>query len=572
MGARDFFRTVASNIGQRLVRSAAPAPLDNDLRRIVDLAGARILQRNLDVAETPAWTQSWMPSTGSINQDLERGLALAVRRCRDLFKNYDYARGYMWQVRANVFGAKGMRLQMRMLIGTRPNQRANDACETFWRAWGRRGNCEVTGKFSWRQLERLMGDHLVRDGEILMRLLPGRGPFGFQVQLLDPLVLDVAHRGQHEGRRIRMGIELDAENVPAAYWLRASSVDGDYHPTALNEPRRVRVPAAEILHFFIAEEADQLRGMPWLVAGARRLWLAKDFEQAAAVASSNAAKRVGFFVSPNGDGPPGFADQIISAALDEARKAGRSLSQAEITAIVAAAQKFSTAAPGQYDTLPQGYDFKSHDSAFPHVNHGQYLKEQMRGFTAGVGVSYVTGGNNLEAVNYSSARVGIMGEREVWQLIQEDVLDGVHQTVFAHALRYGLLSAPQLAGFNPSRYDEALDSATWTARRWAELDPLKSANADDINLKNRLTSPQRIIRARGEDPDEIEQELREWEERNGPVGGNTSDAQTAAANQPTDSPDAADSTDAADSEDATDAADTARTARTYHLRRVRSHA
>lgn len=498
------------------------APVDSKaIERLVDHAAANVMRRALDAAETPSWTESWSTTTGSLNQDIERGLAIAVARCRDLTRNNDWGRGFMIRMRSNILGPRGMTLQVRMKRGEVADKPANDQVESFWAGWGKRGNCEVTGRLNWRQCERLMLDHWARDGEILVRLLPGRGPYGFQIQILDPLLLDITYRGTHGGNRVRLGVEIDDDDRPVAYWLRGNT-DGDYLAAGHGVHRRVRVPAEDIIHHFITEEAGQLRGLPWLVAGARRLWLVRDYEQSAAVASSNAAKRVGFFVSPNpnGETPSGFADQVISAALDAAKASGKVLTPAEIQAITASAQKFSTVAPGQYDTLPQGYDFKAHDSQYPHINYGEYIKECIRGFSAGVGMSYVTAGNNLEAVNFSSARVGILDERELFKLLQEDFCESINERIFAHAFKYGLLTAPELGGFASRRKAEALAAATWQMRRWAGIDPAKEANANDTNLANRLTSPQRIMTERGDDPDEIAAEIRAWEAEFGPLGGN----------------------------------------------------
>ena len=541
---------IVTAIRSAFSRTPSPARVA-ELERFVSNAADRMASRAFDAADTPAWASSWSSHTGSLNQDLERGGAILVSRARALARNNDWARRFLIQLRHNVLGPQGMRLQSRLKRrGGMLNKPLNDAIEAFWWQWGKRGNCEVTGKLNWRECQQLMLDHLARDGEWLIRYLPGRGPLGFQIQIIDPQALDVTYRGSYEGRRIRLGVEIDADARPVAYWLRASADSADYIAIGYGEQRRIRVPAEEINHFFITEESGQLRGIPWMVAGMRRLWLVKDFEEAAAVASSNAAKRVGFFVSPTGDAPPGFADQIVSQAIDDAKRAGRSLSAAEIQIIKDSAQKFSTTAPGQYDVIPQGYDFKPHDSAFPHINYGEYVKECLRGFTAGVGMSYATAGNNLEAVNFSSARVGILDEREVFKGLQECFAEAGPEPIFAQALKYGLLASPLLASFPANRLAEATDAACWVKRRWAGIDPVKEANANDINLKNKLTSPQRVIAERGDDPEEIAEEIALWESRFGPIGGASSPAQTAQANEP-------DPAEPADPEDDTAAADDA---------------
>jgi lambda family phage portal protein len=511
MGARDFIRSI--------LRRPASAPVDAAfIGRLVDQAGAKLLaRRSFDAGETPPWTSSWSSTGNNLNLDLERSLVSLVKRSRGLSVNNDWARRLMIQLRTKILGPAGFTLQMRM-VDQRGElmQQVNAGVEKFWsQRWGRKGNCEVTGQYSWQDCERILLDHLARDGEWLYRKLPGRGPFGFQIQILDPLLLDPTFRGDHNGNRIRMSVEIDAENRRVAYWLLGNTLDGDYYAADYAGARRIRVPAEEIGHFFLAETADQLRGFPWITAGARRLWLVKDFEEAAAVASSNAAKRVGFFVSPTGEAPPGFADQLISVAVDAARAQGKTLSASELQAIQSAAQQFATTAPGQYDTLPHGYDFKAHDSQYPHINYGEYVKECIRGFSAGVGFSHATLGNNLENVNLSSARIGVLDERELFMLLQAAIESHLHADVFRHALRYGQLTARDLVTFPPALFEDALDAAVWQKRRWAGLDPSKEADADETNLANKTTSRRRIIAARGEDPDEVFAEIEAEEKRFG---------------------------------------------------------
>jgi capsid protein len=54
-------------------------------------------------------------------------------------------------------------------------------------------------------------------------------------------------------------------------------------------------------------------------------------------------------------------------------------------------------------------------------------------------------------------------------------------------------------------------------RRWSPLDPVKAANANEINLRLKLTSRKRIILERGEDPDEVAEEIAIEDELYGPV-------------------------------------------------------
>jgi lambda family phage portal protein len=491
--------------------------LDNAVRSVAvqahqhHLNDLRSAGRSFEAAETPAWTDSWPTTAAAINEDLARQLPTLRARARAMARNNEWAIRYLLQLDDNVLGDAGIRLQMRMTKRNGSDDEVpNDRLEGAFTTWGE--DCEVSG-LCWQDVETMALASLPQDGELLYRLRPGAGPMGFQIQMLDPDLLDVTLRRDWGGNRVRMGVEINDDGKPVAYWLKMCRT-GDQASDLITVGRHVRVPADQIRHFFLKRETGQLRGYPWLAAGARRLWLLNDFEESASVASSNAAKRQGFFVSPTGEAPPGFADTIVSGVLESAKAAGKVLTPDEIQAITAAAEKFSTTVPGQFDTIPLGYDFRAFESKWPNVDASSYVKSHLRGWSAARGMSYVTIGNDLESVNYSSAQVGIVGEREHYKGIQARLIRWLHAQVFSAALPYLVLNTPALKMDRLPMYKAA---ASWVPRRWSPLDPVKAANANEINLRLKLTSRKRIILERGEDPDEVAEEIAIEDELYGPV-------------------------------------------------------
>lgn len=476
------------------------------------IASLRQASRSFEAAETPAWTESWPTHAAPINDDLARQLPTLRARARGLARNNEWAINYLAKLDDNVLGAQGIVLQMRAKRGEKDGQLDAAANALLEQAWARWCKCADVSGATWREVETLALASLPQDGELLYRLRPGAGPMGFQIQLLPADLLDVNVNREYGGRRVRLGVEIDDDGKPLFYWLRASKV-GEMAPELTTVGKHVRVPASEIRHCFLKREIGQLRGYPWLAGGARRLWMLHDFEESAAVASTNAAKRQGFFVSENGDAPPAFdSERIVADALKQAASEGRTLSAEEIATIKAAAERYTTTVPGQYDTLPQGYDFRPYESKWPDVSADGYVKQQLRGWAAARGLSYCTLGNDLSDVNYSSARVGILDDREHYKSIQAKLIGWLHAEVFAAALPYLVLHT---RGLSPSRIDEYRAAATWQGRRWKGIDPVKEANADEANLRNKLTSRRRIILERGDDPDEVAAEIEAEEKRYG---------------------------------------------------------
>jgi lambda family phage portal protein len=506
MGLFDRFRKPKETAAERrewlnaTVRSVA-----------VSVAGQQF-QRSFAAAETPAWVENWPTTSASINEDLARQLPTLRSRARGMARNDEWAIGYLIRLDDGVLGDGGMPLQMRLTKrdGT-ADKDTNARIEAAYADWGK--DCEVSG-MSWREVESLALNAGPEDGELLYRFRTGKGmgKYGIKIQLFDPTLLDVELHRDWGGNRVRMGVEIDNDGKPQAYWIKAQKI-GDDFAGSITVGRHVRIPASEIRHKFLRKHVTQLRGYPWLSGGARRLWMLHDFEEAAAVASSNAAKRQGFFTSPDGEAPAGFADTIVSSVLEAAKAAGKVLTPDEIQQITAAAEKYNSTLPGQFDTLPEGYGFQAFESQWPNISADTYVKQQLRGWTAARGMSYVTVGNDLESVNYSSARVGIVGEREHFKRVQGILRSWLHEEVFAEVLPYLVLATPRLDATRIATY---IDAASWQPRRWAGIDPVKEATADEINLKNRTTSRRRIILQRGEDPDEIAAEIEAEEAIYGP--------------------------------------------------------
>ena len=501
------------------------------------LQALRSASRSFEAAETPAWVESWPTHAGAINDDIANQLTIMRSRARGLARNNEWAINYLIKLDDNVLGPNGIRLQMRLTKRNgEPDKKINDLIESAWAKLCE--NIEVSG-LSFREVESLALASLPTDGELLYQFRPGNGPMGFQMRLLPSDMLDVSYRGEYGGNRIRMGVEINDDNLPVNYWMLASKV-GDTNPDIVTVGRRVRVPAEKMRHCFLRREIGQLRGYPWLSAGARRLWLTSEFENAAAVASTNAAKRTGFFYTPDGEAPKGFADTVVSSVLETAKAQGKVLTADEIQQIVSAAEKYVTTMPGQFDTLPNGTQFAAFESKWPNVAADVYVKQNLRGWFAARGISYVSGGNDLESVNYSSAQVGIGAERDHYSSLQRMMTRWLHEPIFRAALPYMIAMTP---GLRAEHFDRYRDAATWQARSWQPVDAVKAASANEINLRTKITSRRRIILERGDDPDQIELEIAAEEAKYGPIPDAPASSTATDNTDNTDNPDSTDTTD-----------------------------
>jgi len=126
-----------------------------------------------------------------------------------------------------------------------------------------------------------------------------------------------------------------------------------------------------------------------------------------------------------------------------------------------------------------------------------------------LGVSYNTLANDLEGVNFSSIRSGVLEDRELWKELQEFVIDSFLIDVYEDWLRMALLTSKiKVKGqsLNITRFD-AYNAPRFMPRRWAWVDPLKDSKANESLLAMSAASVSEVIRDRGRDPEQVFNEI-----------------------------------------------------------------
>ena len=185
-------------------------------------------------------------------------------------------------------------------------------------------------------------------------------------------VCPAVHRRRSSGRRhnddlpngnvIRMGIELDRSGRAVAYWI-STRHPGDLRFSAYAVGERERVPAEDIIHDFVQDRPEQIRGVPWMHAAMIRLNHLGAFDEAAIIAARIGAAKMGFWTSKDGD---------ASALADDRDASGNLITEAE---------------PGTFQMAPEGYEFSAFDPKYPEANHDAFTKACLRGIASGFGVS-----------------------------------------------------------------------------------------------------------------------------------------------------------------------------------------
>lgn len=429
-------------------------------------------------AEQSRFWMDWISRYSSPDQEMANDFAMLRGRARDLAKNNPLIRQYLGMLSANVIGPVGFTFQAQVRTkGDKLDQRSNDKIEAAWADWGTA--VTVDGKMSLVDFQQHLIQNLATDGEILVRKVRSfRGSkYRYALQQLDPDLLDYQFNRAPgtDGPEIRMGVEVDEWGKPLGYWFWTR-----YPSDLINvaDRARVRIPADEVVHLYRPDRANQTRGTSWLNSAMFPLKMSDGYVEAELIAARIGAAKMGFFEY---DSPADFVPP------DPKSK-----------------PPVMDASPGTFETLPPGLRFKEWNPEHPSNAFPAFIKAVTRWVASGLNVSYNGLANDLEGVNYSSMRSGVLMERDQWRTLQRFWVRAFLRPIFEEWLDFAQLSGTLVLD---NRNPEAFKAAKFLPRGWQWVDPLKDVNAAIAGIDNGLTSRSRVIAEQGGDFEEILEEL-----------------------------------------------------------------
>lgn len=441
-------------------------------------------KRTYDAAKVNRLTADWPFIPISANRELRTSLRTLRNRMRNLAQNDDYIKKFLSMVVANVPGPNGMTLRVDFAAhGNSTTDRdealAEEISESF-KEWSRPENASASGKLSFVAQQRLFWRTIARDGEVLIRKVICNNRWGFSLKFIDVSWLDeLWNTTLPDGNRILMSVEVDQDDRPVAYWLTMPPSEYLWGARLQSTPFRQRVPASEFIHaFLVTEDESQVRGVPWAHTAMMRLKILGGYEEAELVTARVNACRMAWLT------PPKDEDEEFKGEpqLDENGQPIRP-------------EVIEEMQPGITSVLPPGYDVKENAPMHPNPNYPGFIKAALRGISAGLEVSYNSLANDLEGVNYSSIRAGLLEERDVWRGLQTYGIDHFNHPIFMFWLRMATLAGA--IDLSPRDFARVRDK--WKPRGWAWVDPLKDVQATILAVNNGLESRSDDADERGDD-------------------------------------------------------------------------
>lgn len=437
-----------------------------------------IVRRGYSMAVGGRLTSGWRAVQSSADSELAWSLTKMRGRARELVRNAGYAKRAKVIVVNNVIGAGvGMQAQVR-------NQRdrlltaVNKDIERAWGMWSRAQSCHTGGKLHFSDLERLAMGQVFETGEIFIRKhysTFGDSKVPFALEVIEPeRIADELAGPAHvdPGHDVRMGVEVDAFHRPIAYWIRDKH-PGDIRTTSYGIGKIERVPADQIFHLYIVDRWPQVRGEPWLHTAARRLNDMEGYSEAEIVAARSAASYMGFIRTPD--------EQPLQPDAQEG------------------SQRQIAFEPGMIEQLPPGYDFVGYSPNRPNPAMDPFMRLMLREVAAGVGVSYESLSRDYSQSNYSSSRLALLDDRDLWRQLQMWWLRAFRLPLHEEWLRQAVL-ARAVSKITLDAWvsdQEKWSSVSFKPRGWQWVDPTKEVTALKEAVRAGFTTVSDVIASTG---------------------------------------------------------------------------
>lgn len=416
----------------------------------------------------------------------------------NLWRNNPHARKICRQIEAKVVGRGLQPYPLATLADGEPHLEWRARARQLWR--------DVGTQIDYRGRPGRGGQHLVDlqktalrgtilGGEVFVRFRRLSQKQQSEAGLLLPLQLqllsaDRLDSTKHDDQSLYYGIQFNARSDRSYYYF----LDGTF--TTDGSPRRIR--AADVVHLYVAEDIDQIRGTPWFSAALLKMRDTADYEfnelQAAAMA---ACVVLGYRRSP---GQSSFGLQTPDADWDLTDGEGN---------------KVNNLSPGMILDLGQSGEIQEFNPSRPNANAAEFISHMVRTEAASVpGVKPTTLTGDYRGASFSSER---SADNDAWPEL-EGVQDWMswtlcqplYEEIVDTAVTTGYFDA--VPGFSAKDYLRRRAEylrAEWRGPVARSINPVDDATAGQERMKALVSSPQREAALLGVNLQDV---LEEWED------------------------------------------------------------
>lgn len=454
-----------------------------------------MLSSGLEAGRSARRLSTWLPTRQHVNALIAGSGGTVLARSRYLTRNNGYASGAV-EAWASASVAAGIQPAWQV-----KSARQRKKGHELFREWTDESDAEGLTDF-YGQMRRAARELYIA-GEVFLRQRPRYLSDGLsvplQLQMLPSEMLDPAYTTTApNGNAIRQGIEFDRIGRRVAYHFWRS------HPGDTTDPlsrtwERVRVPATDVIHVIDPVEAGQIRGLTRFTSAMVKLWTLDGYDDAELERKKTAALHAGFITRTDPDG------ELYDKAAEDAAKSADGIATPSLEA-------------GTMKVLLPGEDVKFSTPAESGTSYEPFQYRTLLQVCMGLGIPYYEITGDLKQANYSSLRSGMLAFRRRIEAFQHSVLvflmcRPVWRWWLDAAVFAGKLDLPGYVE-DPRPWLRV----NWIPPKWDWVDPFKDIKAEILAKDAGLKSRSSIIKAMGDDPEQVDQEIADERQREKTLG------------------------------------------------------
>lgn len=400
-------------------------------------------------------------------------------QARHLEQNHDLCRGVLNNLVNFTVGPKGIGIEPQVMgRDGKIDKDFNEQIQKLFKDWSRKP--ETTQQYSWAKTQRMVARAWFRDGEALSKAVNGviatlnhgtRVPFSIELLEADHIA-DLS-----DDQKIVQGVELNGWGQPIYYHLY------DQHPAdqlRFNLNIR-RVNAAVIDHVKFTDRFKQVRGVTIFASVMNRLNDLKDYEDSERIAAKISANMAAYIKK-------GDPASYVPGEDDD--------------------REFSLANGTIWDNLLPGEEVGTIQSNRPSQLLEPFRNAMLKAISAGTGTGYSSNAKTYDG-NYSSQRQELIEQWIHYAVLSDEFIKQFVEPTYIRFLKMavasGLLKVPKSIDI------DTLYDADYLTPAMPWIDPKKELEGHEKALQLRITSPQKIIRQRGDNPHEVLDQNELWQ-------------------------------------------------------------
>ncbi|HFR1558551.1 TPA: phage portal protein, partial [Shigella sonnei] len=287
-------------------------------------------------------------------------------------------------------------------------------------------------------------------------------------------LLQLNNQRLSNGNYISNGIEFDKWHKPVNYYfckfdpVTYTYITGDYEV----------IPAAEICHYFIADQQGQERGLPDMVATSKLMEDLKNFTEAALTAKRVSASSMAFITNNNDT----TSTDLLGADERE-----------EVTPVYT--EYFEAGFIGE---LAEGQDIKTVTPTNGVDGIDQFTNELMNQISMGLNITKQALLSDTSNASFSASRLTEKLQQTTFRTRTNVLISKVLKPIYIAWLKNEMLNNNKL-NLSFSSFDDLI-CARYISQKPISLDPVKDIQAELLQLEAGIKSKTQVIAELGGDP------------------------------------------------------------------------